>query len=103
MFQVLAEPNRLDIVELLYKGPRPVNEIVDRLKLNQPQVSKHLRVLSDAGIVESQALAQQRFYTLKPQPFKELDSWLEKYRKMWDNRFNRLDVLLKKEGKYGKK
>jgi len=99
MFQTLAQPNRLDIVELLYKGPRPVNDIVDRLHLNQPQVSKHLRILADAGIVEVEPLAQQRFYRLKPQPFKELDSWLEKYRHMWNVRFNKLDRILRKQTK----
>ncbi|HYK08986.1 MAG TPA: metalloregulator ArsR/SmtB family transcription factor [Candidatus Eisenbacteria bacterium] len=97
--QTLAQPNRLDIVELLYKGPRSVNDIVDRLHLNQPQVSKHLRILADAGIVEVEPLAQQRFYRLKPQPFKALDGWLEKYRQMWNGKFDKLDTVLKKEMK----
>ncbi len=79
-FSALAEPNRLHIVELLRTKPYPVNEIVVKLRLNQPQVSKHLKVLSDAGIVESQALAQKRYYQLRSQPFKELDRWIEKYR-----------------------
>lgn len=95
MFQVLSEPNRLDIIELLQNGPRPVNEIVGMLHLHQPQVSKHLKVLSDAGIVQVSPMAQQRFYALKSQPFKELDSWLEKYRHIWNGRLNRLDKLLK--------
>lgn len=90
----LAEPNRLHIVELLRYGPRPVNEIVNKLHLNQPQVSKHLRVLADAGIVEVKPLAQQRFYKLQPQPFKELDTWLKKYRRLWEERFDRLDKVL---------
>lgn len=96
MFGTLAEPNRLHIVELLRNGPRPVNEIVDRLHLNQPQVSKHLKVLADAGIVDVEPMAQQRFYKLRPQPFQELDVWLEQYRSLWNARFDRLEKLLKK-------
>lgn len=93
-FSALAEPNRLHIVELLHDGPRPVGEIVDRLHLHQPQVSKHLRVLADAGLVEVKPLAQQRIYQLRLQPFKEIDHWLEKYRSLWNERFDRLDTLL---------
>ncbi len=92
----LAEPHRFEIVELLRDGPRPVGEIVDRLGLHQPQVSKHLRVLSDAGLVEVHAAAQQRIYKLRPQPLHELDRWLESYRRLWDERFDRLDDLLTK-------
>lgn len=80
MFQVLSEPNRLDILELLQTGSKSVNEIVSRLRLNQPQVSKHLRVLADAGMVAVKPIAQHRYYLLKPQPFKELEKWLEKYK-----------------------
>jgi len=90
----LAEPHRFEIVELLRDGPRPVGEIVDRLGLHQPQVSKHLRVLSDAGLVEVHPAAQQRIYKLRPQPLHELDTWLESYRRLWDERFDRLDDLL---------
>ena len=96
-FSALAEPNRFHIVELLRSKPRPVNELVDRLRLQQPQVSKHLRVLADAGFVEVKPLAQQRIYQLRPQPFKELDHWLNKYRKLWEERFDRLDFLLREE------
>jgi len=94
MFNMLAEPNRLQIVELLSNGPRPVNEIVNRLGLNQPQVSKHLKVLSDGGIVDVTPIKQQRIYGLKPEPFKELESWLEKYKYMWDKRLDINSVIL---------
>ena len=90
----LAEPNRLQIVELLLTGPRPVGDIVDKLRLNQPQVSKHLRVLSDAGLVEVRPLAQQRIYSLRPEPFKELDDWLRTYRRLWEQRYDRFDEVL---------
>jgi DNA-binding transcriptional ArsR family regulator len=90
----LAESNRLHIVELLRDGPRSVGEIADRLRIRQPQVSKHLRVLSEAGLVEVHPLAQQRIYQLRPQPFHELNTWLESYRQVWDARFDRLETYL---------
>jgi DNA-binding transcriptional ArsR family regulator len=90
----LAEPNRLHIVELLRDGPRTVGEIADQLRLRQPQVSKHLRVLSDAGLVEVHPVANLRIYKLRSLAFQELDAWLESFRRVWDERFNRLDDYL---------
>jgi DNA-binding transcriptional ArsR family regulator len=90
----LAEPNRLYIVELLRDGPLTVGEISNRLGLNQPQTSKHLRVLSNAGLVEVNAISNRRIYKLRAEPFKELDSWLESYRHIWNERFDRLDDYL---------
>jgi DNA-binding transcriptional ArsR family regulator len=92
----LAEPNRLRIVELLRSGPRPVNDIGERLQLNQPQVSKHLRALKEAGLVDVQPRAQQRLYELRAQPFRQLHDWLERYRQLWDARFEELDELIVK-------
>ena len=93
-FRALAEPNRFQIVELLLDGPRPVGELVDRLGLRQPQVSKHLRVLSDAGLVNVRVDAQRRIYALRPEPLRELEAWLERYRRIWEGNFQRLDALL---------
>jgi DNA-binding transcriptional ArsR family regulator len=90
----LAEPNRLRIVELLRDKPYSVGEIADRLRLRQPQVSKHLRVLNEAGLVEVRPLAQQRIYQLQAKPFEELDSWLETFRRIWDTRLDTLDEYL---------
>lgn len=90
----LAEPNRLHIMELLQDRPHSVGEIVDRLGLHQPQVSKHLRVLVEAGLVEVEREAQRRIYRVRPQPFQELDSWLEPFRRNWEDRFDRLDEYL---------
>lgn len=90
----LAEPNRLRIVELLRDRPRPVGEIAERLRLRQPQVSKHLRVLSDAGLVDVRPVAQQRIYELRSEPFNELDKWLEKFRRAAEERYDRLDDLI---------
>jgi DNA-binding transcriptional ArsR family regulator len=105
--KALAEPNRFQIVELLLHGPRPVGDLVDQLGLRQPQVSKHLRVLSDAGIVGVRVDAQRRIYALQPEPLKELEVWVEKYRRLWAENFRRLDALLDemkaKEEKRGRK
>ena len=92
--QALAEPHRFQIVELLRDGPRPVGEMVDRLGLRQPQVSKHLRVLSDAGLVDVRVDAQRRIYALRPAPLKELEVWIERYRRIWEGNFQRLDGVL---------
>jgi DNA-binding transcriptional ArsR family regulator len=93
----LAEPNRLRIVELLRDKPCCVGEIAERLWLRQPQVSKHLRVLTDAGLVEAHPAAQQRIYRLQTQPFQELDSWLETFRRIWDARLDTLDEYLQEQ------
>ena len=90
----LAEPTRFRIVELLRSGPRPVNAIGERLQLTQPQVSKHLRVLKESGLVDVQPRAQQRLYELRAQPLRELHHWLERYRQIWDARFEKLDALI---------
>lgn len=93
-FAALAEPNRFRIVELLRSGPRPVNDIGERLRLNQPQVSKHLRVLKQAGLVEVQPRAQQRLYELRPESLRRLQEWLERYPQLWEARFEELDELV---------
>ncbi|MFN7994016.1 MAG: metalloregulator ArsR/SmtB family transcription factor [Bryobacteraceae bacterium] len=90
----LAEPNRLRIIALLRQGPRPVGSIGHRLKIRQPQVSKHLSVLKNAGLVEVHADAQQRVYDLRQQAFAELDAWLEPYRRFWDHRLDALERRL---------
>jgi len=92
--RALAEPSRFQIVELLRDGPRPVGDMVRRLRLRQPQVSKHLRVLSAAGLVDVRVDAQRRIYALRPAPLQELEVWLEKYRRLWEANFQRLDALL---------
>lgn|SRR5579863_1980720 len=106
-FRALAEPNRFQIVELLREGPRPVGDMVHQLRLRQPQVSKHLRVLSDAGLVDVRVDAQRRIYALRPAPLRELEVWLERYRRIWEGNYQRLDALLDemkaKEKKRGRK
>jgi DNA-binding transcriptional ArsR family regulator len=92
--RALGEPSRFQIVELLREGPRPVGEMVARLGLRQPQVSKHLRVLSQAGLVQARVDAQRRIYALRPAPLQELELWLERYKRLWEGNFRRLDTLL---------
>jgi DNA-binding transcriptional ArsR family regulator len=92
----LAEPNRLNIVELLRDGPLSVGEITKRLGLLQPQISKHLRVLKEAGLVEVRAIANRRIYKLRPEPFQALNAWLETYRTVWEERLDNLEDYLQK-------
>ncbi len=99
----LAELNRLNIVELLRHGPLTVGEIAEQLSLLQPQTSKHLRVLSKAGLVEVQAIANRRIYKLRSEPFQEIDSWLETYRNIWEERLDNLEDYLQKLQSKGNK
>ena len=82
-FEIIAEPNRRAILSLLVGSQQSVGEIERRLRMTQPTVSKHLRVLRDAGIVESTVDAQRRLYRLKPEPFQEVDAWLDQFRRFW--------------------
>jgi DNA-binding transcriptional ArsR family regulator len=90
-FEVLAEPNRRRILDLLRGEEQPVGALVTALTLTQPAVSKHLRVLRDAGLVESRVDAQRRLYRVRPEPLQELDSWLDPYRRMWASSLDDLD------------
>ncbi len=90
----LAERNRLRIVEALRRGPKSVSELVEELRLPQPLVSKHLRVLRQAHIVKVRPRAQQRLYELEPAPFRELGSWVESFRQTWEHRLDTLDDYL---------
>jgi DNA-binding transcriptional ArsR family regulator len=89
-FELLAEPNRRRILDLLRDGERPVGELVDRLSMSQPAVSKHLRVLRDAGLVDVRVDAQRRLYRLRPEPLREVDVWITPYRRLWEDRLDRL-------------
>jgi DNA-binding transcriptional ArsR family regulator len=97
--EALAEPRRLQILDLLREGERPVGDLVDRLGISQPAVSKHLRVLKDAGLVEARADAQRRLYRIRPEPLAELDDWLATYRELWTTHLNRLEDHLDRRRK----
>jgi DNA-binding transcriptional ArsR family regulator len=90
-FEVLAEPTRRRILDLLRERPRSVGELTDLLGLSQPGTSKHLRVLREAGLVAVRADAQRRWYELRPAPLAELDAWLTPYRRLWADRLDALE------------
>lgn len=90
-FDVLAEPTRRRILDLLLERPRLVGELTQRLGLSQPGTSKHLRVLREAGLVRVRPEAQRRWYELRPQPLAELDAWLAPYRRLWADSLDALE------------
>src|SRR5947199_9654122 len=91
VFEIIAEPNRRAILSLLVSSQQSVGDIERQLRLPQPAVSKHLRVLRDAGFVEATVDAQRRLYRLKPQPLQELDAWLEPFRRFWSAHVDALE------------
>jgi DNA-binding transcriptional ArsR family regulator len=91
VFEVIAEPNRRAILSLLVSSPQSVGEIERQLGMSQPAVSKHLRVLRDAGFVESTVDAQRRLYRLKPEPLREMDAWLAQFRRFWSAHVDALE------------
>jgi DNA-binding transcriptional ArsR family regulator len=93
-FEVVAEPTRRQILDLLLGGELPVGDIVARLAMSQPAVSRHLRVLRDAGLVRSRVDAQRRLYSIDPAPLAELDTWLQPYRQLWAGALSRLAAHL---------
>jgi DNA-binding transcriptional ArsR family regulator len=90
-FEVLAEPTRRRILDLLRDQERPVNDLVGRLELSQPGVSKHLKVLREAGLVEVRREAQRRLYRVRPEPLAEIEAWLAPYRRLWAGRLDALE------------
>ena len=93
-FSILAEPTRREILDLLRERERPVGELVAALPLSQPAVSKHLRVLREAGVVEARVDAQRRLYRVRPEPLREIDAWLAPYRAMWSASLDALERRL---------
>jgi DNA-binding transcriptional ArsR family regulator len=91
VFEIVAEPNRRAILSLLVSSQQSVGEIERQLHMTQPTVSKHLRVLRDAGFVESTVDAQRRLYRLKPEPLQELDAWLAQFRRFWSAHLDALE------------
>jgi DNA-binding transcriptional ArsR family regulator len=91
VFEIIAEPNRRAILSLLGSSQQSVGEIERQLGMSQPMVSKHLRVLRDAGFVESRVDAQRRLYRLKPEPFQEVDEWLGQFRRFWSAHIDALE------------
>ena len=94
VFNAVAEPRRRQIVDLLAVGERPVNDLVEELRLAQPQVSKHLRVLREVGLVTARDVGRQRLYRLNPPALRPIHDWVAGYARLWSDRFERLDDVL---------
>jgi DNA-binding transcriptional ArsR family regulator len=94
VFEIIAEPNRRAILSLLVSSQQSVGEIESQLRMTQPTVSKHLRVLREAGFVESTVDAQRRLYRLRPEPFQELENWLAQFRRFWSAHVDALERYL---------
>jgi DNA-binding transcriptional ArsR family regulator len=96
-FELVAEPTRRRILDLVVERERSVGDLVEQLGLSQPGVSKHLRVLRDGGLVDVRQDAQRRLYRVRPEPLREIDSWLEPYRRFWASRLDALERHLDRE------
>src|SRR4051794_40218553 len=93
-FNAIAEPRRRQILDVLADGERPVNDLVELMGLAQPQVSKHLRVLREVGLVDVREEGRQRVYRLNGGPLKPIHDWIRRYERSWSERFDRMDVVL---------
>lgn len=98
-FQVLADPVRLHIVDVLRDGERSVNEIVDTVDIDQSGVSRHLRILTERGFVNVRPDGPRRIYSLRPEPFHDLDTWIQGYRRLWEARLDRFGDALRHQQK----
>jgi DNA-binding transcriptional ArsR family regulator len=99
VFDTLADPMRRRIVDSLRAGERSVNDIVDRVDIHQSGVSRHLRILQEAGFVQVRPDGTRRLYSLRPEPFRELEAWVERYRSLWEARLDRFAVELQRRQK----
>ena len=102
VFDALADPTRRRIVEELRRGERQVNDIVDAMEIHQSGVSRHLRILTDAGFVQVRPDGPRRMYSLRPEPFRALETWLAGYRALWERRLDRLGDALENQRKKGR-
>lgn len=104
-FQILADPTRRGIVEVLRRGERQVGDIVDEAGIHQSGVSRHLRILGEAGFVAMRPDGQRRLYSLRPEPFRELEAWVARYRSLWEARLDRFGAALerRRQGSQAKK
>lgn len=98
LFEILAEPSRRRVLDLLREQEHTVGELVEALAMSQPAVSKHLRVLREAGLVEARVDAQRRVYRLRPEPLAEVDAWLQPYRRFWRDQLGALQRHLASDG-----
>jgi len=94
--QMLADPTRFRIVEILREGEKPVGDILGGVEIDQSGVSRHLRILHHAGLVQMRPQGQKRLYSLRSEPFQDLDAWISSYRRRWEKRLDRLEAALRK-------
>jgi DNA-binding transcriptional ArsR family regulator len=99
VFETLADPTRRSIVEALCRGEQQVNDLVEAMQIHQSGVSRHLRILHDAGFVQMRPDGARRLYSLRPEPFRELDTWLARYRGLWEARLDRFAAELQRRKK----
>lgn len=99
VFQTLADPTRRQILEVLRRGEQQVGDVVAQMGIHQSGVSRHLRILLEAGFVEVRPDGQRRLYSLRPEPFEELQGWLSTYRRLWEERLDRFDRALAAKNK----
>ena len=99
VFETLADPTRRRIVEALLGGEHAVNDLVERVDIHQSGVSRHLRILAEAGFVKMRPDGARRLYSLRPEPFRELDAWVAGYRALWEGRLDRMDAALARRRK----
>src|SRR5689334_277646 len=97
MFDILADPTRRHLIEALRDGERSVGELVEVAGIAQSGVSRHLRILQEAGFVEVRADAQRRLYALRPEPFQAIDAWMADYRRLWDQRLDRFGAAIERQ------
>jgi len=97
VFQTLADPTRRRIVEVLRRGEQQVGDVVEQAGIHQSGVSRHLRILHEAGFVSVRPDGQRRLYALRPEPFRELDAWLTQYRRLWKDRLGRFGAALERK------
>jgi len=100
--QTLADPSRFRIVEVLRSGEHAVNDIVRNIDIDQSGVSRHLRILQQAGFVRVRPDGQKRLYSLRPEPFRDLDAWISQYRQLWEGRLDKFGEALARKRKAGK-
>jgi DNA-binding transcriptional ArsR family regulator len=96
VFQTLADPTRFQILEALRNGEQAVNDIVDRVAIHQSGVSRHLRILHEAGFVQMRPDGPKRLYSLRPEPFRDLEVWISRYRALWESRLDRFALELER-------
>lgn len=97
IFQAIADPTRREIITILSEEKMNLNSLADKFVISRPAISKHIKILNECGLLKVTQKGRERFCEIKPDKFREVDDWLDPFRKMWEDRFNKLDEILKKQ------